>query len=125
MSGVMRARIFALGGALLVAIAVASLIPAGWQIRLGLHWLVEHFLIYFAVTVLLCLAWPRPFLVAGSLMVLAGVLEALQGLTADRVPDLPTALSGAAGVLAGGLFVQLVMRLWTGQPAARQEGRQP
>jgi len=121
----MRARIFALGGALLVAIAVASLIPAGWQIRLGLHWLVEHFLIYFAVTVLLCLAWPRPFLVAGSLMVLAGVLEALQGLTADRVPDLPTALCGAAGVLAGGLFVQLVMRLWTGQPTARQEGRQP
>ena len=125
MSGVMRARIFALGGALLVAIAVASLIPAGWQIRLGLHWLVEHFLIYFAVTVLLCLAWPRPFLVAGSLMVLAGVLEALQGLTADRVPDLPTALCGAAGVLAGGLFVQLVMRLWTGKPTARQEGRQP
>ena len=125
MSGDMRARIFALGGALLVAIAVASLIPAGWQIRLGLHWLVEHFLIYFAVTVLLCLAWPRPFLVAGSLMVLAGALEALQGLTADRVPDLPTAFSGAAGVLAGGLFVQLVMRLWTGQPTARQEGRQP
>ena len=125
MSGVTRARIFALGGALIVAIAVASLIPASWQIRLGLHWLVEHFLIYFAVTVVLCLAWPRPFLVAGSLMVLAGALEALQGLTADRVPDLPTALCGAAGVLSGALFVQLVMRFWTGRATARQEARQP
>jgi len=111
--------------ALLTAIAFASLFPVEWQLRTGLHWLVEHFLIYFAVTVVLCLAWPRPFLVAGSLMVLAGALEALQGLTADRVPDLPTALCGAAGVLSGALFVQLVMRFWTGRATARQEARQP
>ncbi len=35
---------------LLAAIAVATLVPAEWQIRLGLHWLVEHFLAYFAVS---------------------------------------------------------------------------
>jgi hypothetical protein len=99
------------GVALIAAIAVATLIPAGWQIRTGLHWLTEHFAIYFAVTVVLCLAWPRPFLVAGTLMVLGGLLEALQGLTADRVPDFPTALFGAAGVASAALVADLVMTL--------------
>ena len=77
---------------------VASLIPAGWQIRTGLHWLVEHFLVYFLVTSMFCLAWPRPFVVAGVMMPFAVLLEALQGLTPDRTPDLPTALAAAAGV---------------------------
>ena len=35
---------------LLAAIAVDTLVPVEWQIRLGLHWLIEHFLAYFAVT---------------------------------------------------------------------------
>src|SRR5262249_37727920 len=39
----------------------------------------------------------RPLAVAGVAMILAGLMEALQGFTADRIPDLPTALSGAAG----------------------------
>ena len=38
-----------------------------------------------------------------ALMAFAGLLEALQGLTPDRVPDLPTAFSGAAGVLSAAL----------------------
>jgi len=36
-------------------------------------------------------------------MAFAGLLEALQGLTPDRVPDLPTAFSRAAGVLLAAL----------------------
>lgn len=97
------------GGATFVAIVVASLIPAKMQLRTGLPWQVEHFLAYFLATSIVCLAWPRPFLVAVTLMAFAGALEALQGLTPDRVPDLPTALSGAGGVLATALLAKLLI----------------
>ena len=114
-------RWLAVGGmALLVAIAVATLIPEQWQLRTGLHWLTEHFLVYFAATSILCLVWPRPMVVAGVLMVLAGLLEALQGLTADRIPDLATALSGAAGVAAAALLADLVISLRKHRAAGHQ-----
>ena len=97
--------------ALLGAIAFASLFPVDWQLRTGLHWLVEHFLIYFAITGLVCLAWPRPAYVAATLMTLAALLEAMQGLTMDRVPDLATAISGASGVLLAAILFQLALSL--------------
>ena len=108
------------GALLIVAIAVASVVPVDWQLRTGLHWLTEHFLIYFAATTIICLAWPRPFVVAGVLMVLAGLLEALQGLTSDRIPDLPTAFCGAAGVLAGALLASLVTVAWQKRQVRQQ-----
>ena len=92
------------GAVLLVAIAADTLVPVDWQIRLGLHWLIEHFLAYFVVSFVICLAWQRPLIVAVWLMALAGALEAVQGFTADRIPDLPTAFCGAAGVLTGALL---------------------
>ena len=52
------------GASLFAAIAAATLVPAGWQMRLGLHWLVEHFLAYFVLTTMFCLAWHRPMAVA-------------------------------------------------------------
>jgi hypothetical protein len=98
----------ALAGALLLAaVAADTLAPVAWQVRSGLHYLIEHCIAYFAVTLILCLAWPRPLVVAVSLMALAGALEAGQGLTADRVPDLATAFCGAAGVLVGALLADL------------------
>ena len=96
--------------ALLAAIAVATVIPAEWQIRLGLHWLVEHFLAYFAVTAMFCLAWPRPMAIAAVLLPVAVLLETAQGLTPDRVPDPATALSAATGVAAA-LLADLVLAL--------------
>ena len=99
------------GAVLIAAIVVASLVPAGWQVRLGLHWLVEHFLAYFAVSALLCLAWPRPMVVAAVLIPFAVLLEALQGLTPDRVPDLATTLSAATGVASAALLADLIMTL--------------
>ncbi len=105
-------RWFAVIGAILIAeIAADSLVPVAWQVRLGLHWLVEHFLAYFTVTMIFCLALQRPILVAGAIMVLAASIEALQSLTADRIPDLPTAVSAAAGALAGAATATLLMRL--------------
>jgi VanZ family protein len=106
-----RSRWSALGGVIVAAAIVASLIPANMQIRTGLHWQVEHFLVYFAATAIFCLAWPRPFIVAGVMVAFAALLEALQGLTPDRTPDLPTAFSAAAGVLTAGVLAWLVLRL--------------
>jgi hypothetical protein len=100
------------GAVLLLAVAADSLVPVAFQLRLGLHWLTEHFLAYFAVTFLLCLALPRPYFVAAGLMAIAAALEALQGLTADRIPDVPTAFCGAAGVLVASLAASLVTEAW-------------
>ena len=115
------------GGLLLAGLAYASLFPADWQVRTGLHWLVEHFLIYFAITGLVCLAWPRPAYVAATLMTLAALLEALQGLTLDRVPDLATAVSGASGVLLAAILFQLMLsrrkRDGRDRPKSRQSAR--
>ena len=68
----------AVAGVVLLAVVVAdSLVPVTLQVRLGLHWLIEHFLAYFALTLLFCLAWPRPFVVAVALMAIASAIEAL------------------------------------------------
>jgi len=95
----------------LAGIAYATLAPVGWEIRLGLHWLVEHFLAYFTVTILACLAWPRPMRVAAVLLPIAVMLEAAQALTPDRMPDLATALSAATGVATAALLADLVLTL--------------
>jgi VanZ family protein len=114
-----RPRWLVIGGAILIAaIAADSLVPVAWQIRTGLHWLTEHFLAYFAVTFVLCVAWQRPVGVAVGLMAFAAIMEALQGLTSDRIPDLPTAFCGAAGVLAGALLAPFIMGL-----LKRRQGR--
>jgi VanZ family protein len=98
--------------ALLAGIAYATLGPEGWQIRLGLPYLVEHFLAYFTLTTLACLAWPRPLRVAAVLVPFAVALEAAQGLTPDRTPDLDTALSAAAAVVTAALVAALALALW-------------
>jgi hypothetical protein len=91
------------------AIATASLIPAKMQIRFGLNWLTEHFLVYCIAGMIFSLVWKRPVSVALLLVLFAGVLQALQGFTPDLVPDLPTALAGALGALSGVVAVRLVL----------------
>ncbi len=97
------------GAILLVGIVAATLIPADMQIRSGLHWETEHFLVYLLATSVFILAWPgKPLLIGAVLTPLAGGLEALQGLTSDRTPDLPTALAAMAGVLTAALIAKLM-----------------
>ena len=72
---------------------------------------VEHFLVYFIATSIFCVAWLQPFIVAGVMMAFSVLLEALQGLTPDRTPDLPTALAAAAGALTAGVLAKLVIKL--------------
>jgi len=86
------------------AITYAALAPAAWQVRFGLHWLVEHFLGFFAVTLLACVAYPRPMRVAAILVPVAVGLEAAQALTPDRTPDIATALIAAAAVASAALL---------------------
>jgi hypothetical protein len=105
------------GMALLAAIVVATFVPAAWQVRLGLHWLLEHFLAYFVVTLVFSVATRRPLTVAGVLLPVAVILETLQALTADRVADAVTALFAASGVASAALLADLAMALG-GRPAS-------
>ena len=52
----------------IVAIVFAQLGPGDWQLRTGLGWQTEHVLAYFVVTSIVCLAWPRPFVVGPAMM---------------------------------------------------------
>jgi VanZ family protein len=114
-----RSRWSVLGALVLIAVIVASLIPANMQIRIGLHWQVEHFLVYFFATSIFCLAWPRPLIVAAAMVAFSALLEGLQGLTPDRTPDLPTALSAAGGALTAGVLAKLAM-MWRKRAGAGQ-----
>jgi VanZ family protein len=100
-----------LSGVVAVALIIfASLfLPAKWeQLRTG-HWAVEHFLAFFAATLIICLGWSRPFVVAGLLMPFAALLEALQYFTPTHTPDLLAVLSGAGGALAAALLAKFII----------------
>ena len=101
------------------AIAIAGLIfaslllPAEWErLRTG-HWLMEHFLAYFVASLVICLGWPRPFVVAGALAVAAAILETLQGLTPNHSASVDLVMAGAAGALTAALIAKLTMVAWS------------
>lgn len=110
MARVSRSTLIAIAGAVLLGwIAVATVIPTTMELRSGMHWETEHFLAYLLTTSVFILAWPgKPLLIGALLTPLAGGLEALQGLTPDRTPDLPTALAAMAGVLTAALIAKLM-----------------
>jgi hypothetical protein len=94
------------------AILFATLGPADWQFRTGLGWKTEHVLAYFVVTSIVCLVWPRPFVVGPAIMVASPLLEALQALTPDRHANFLAGLCGAGGALAAALLAELFIRAW-------------
>ena len=104
------------GVAILVLLIIfAALGPAKLQYRTGLGWQIDHVVGYFGFTLMVCLAWPRPFVVGAALTAFAVLLEGLQALTPDRCADLHAALYSAGGVLAaalpGNLFIRASRRL--------------
>jgi VanZ family protein len=106
-----RARLIGLLGAAAVAgLSLATLLPTHWVPRTGLGWENEHFIVYFTTTIILSLASRKPYVVAIGLTTFAGVLEACQGLTPDRFPDLTAALSGAVGVMSAATLV--ILAVW-------------
>ena len=97
--------------AILVLLVIIALGPANWQPRTGLGWQVEHFLGYFAITSLVCLAWPRPIVVGPALMIGGALLEGLQVFTPDRTANFTAAVCGAGGALAAALLAELFIRV--------------
>jgi hypothetical protein len=98
--------------AAIAAIAFAELGPGNWQFRTGLGWQTEHVLAYFVVTSIVCLVWPRPFVVGPALMAASVLLEAAQALTPDRSANFQAGLYGAGGALAAALLAELFTRAW-------------
>jgi VanZ family protein len=97
---------------IMVLLVIAALGPAKLAPRTELGWQIDHFLGYFAITLLVCVAWPRPFVVGGILMAVGALLEGLQAFTPDRTANLEAALWGAGGALAAALVAEIFIRAW-------------
>jgi hypothetical protein len=100
----------AISGLALVLLVIAALGPGKWVPRSGLGWQFDHVAGYMAFTWMVCLAWPRPQIVAGAIMALAVLLEALQALTPDRHADVQAAFLNAGAVLSAALIAQTFIR---------------
>jgi VanZ family protein len=98
--------------AIMILLVIGALGPAAWTPRTTLGWQIDHFLGYFAITLFVCYAWPRPFLVGGLLMAAAVLLEGLQAFSPGRSANLIAALCSAGGVLAAALVAELFIRAW-------------
>src|SRR6516164_6186845 len=109
----------------LVLLVGIGLGPANWQPRSGLGWEIDHFVGYFVITLVVCMAWLRPFVVAPALIVFAVVLEALQALTPDRWSNPLAAFYSACGVLAGALLAYVFLRAWTRFQSNRAQRSSP
>ena len=86
--------------------------PAHLQPRSGIGWQFDHFVGYLVFTLVFCIAWVRPLVIAVGLAGFAVVLEALQALTTDRSSNAEAALYSVCGVLAGALIAEVSMRAW-------------
>src|SRR5260370_39138854 len=98
--------------AILALLVIGALGPASSPPRTALGWQIDHFLGYFAITLLVCLAWPRPLLVGGVLVAAAFLLEGLQAFSPGRSANLVAALCSAGGVLAAALLAAPIIRAW-------------
>ena len=94
----------------MVLLVIGAVGPANWTPRTALGWQIDHFLGYFAITLFVCFAWPRPFVVGGILMVFAVLLEGAQAFMPDRSSYYLAAVYSAAGVLAAALAAELFIR---------------
>ena len=94
----------------LVLLTFVALGPATWQARSGIGWEIDHFVGYFIFTLMFCIAWPRPLVVGGPLMVFAVLLEGLQAFMPDRSSYYMAAVYSAGGVLAAALLAELFIR---------------
>ena len=108
---------------LALLIVFAALGPAKMQIRTGLGWQFDHVVGFFGFTLMVCLAWPRALVVGGAIATFAVLLEGLQALTPDRVPNFEAALYGAGGTLVAALLAALVIHLWKRRAGGRRESK--
>jgi VanZ family protein len=86
---------------IMVLFVIMALGPGKWVPRTGFGFKMDHFLGYFALTSIVCVAWPRPFIVGVALMASGALLEGLEVFTPDRTADLVAALWGMGGAGSG------------------------
>jgi hypothetical protein len=103
-------------GIVMVLLVIGALGPENWTPRTSFGWQFDHFIGYFAITLLVCFAWPQPFVVGGVLMAAAFLLEGLQAFTPDRSSNFVASLFGAGGVLVAALVGALFIRGWRRHP---------
>lgn len=95
---------------IIVMLAIVALGPAEWQPRSPFGWEIDHFVGYFVITSIVLVAWPRPIVVGGALMIVAALLEGLQYFTPDRHANLMATIYGAGGALVAALTTRIFMR---------------
>jgi hypothetical protein len=105
----MRVFIIFCSIAAMALLVFAHLSPAKWKPRTGLGGSIDHFLAYFAVTLIVYLAWPWPLVVGAALMGASALLEGLQHFTVDRTPSFLAAFCGAGGALAAAFLAELLL----------------
>jgi hypothetical protein len=105
-----RSAVKVCGVAAVALLAFIALCPGAWVPRTNFGFELDHFLAFFLTTLMVCLAWPRPLLAGGALVIVGTLLEALQGLTPDRNPTLLGAFYSVVGVLSAALIAQLVIQ---------------
>ena len=97
---------------IVILLVIAALGPERWAPRTHLGWQFDHFIGYFGITLFVCVAWPRPFVIGAVFAAIAALLEGLQAFTPDRSAYLPAIFYGAAGALAAALIAEFVIRVW-------------
>ena len=94
---------YALGVALLLLVALASLMPVP---DIGVGDKSSHLLVYFVLASWFCLLARNHYIVAGSVVALIGyglLIEGLQGLTGYRYAEWGDVIANAAGCLLGSI----------------------
>jgi VanZ family protein len=97
---------------IVILLVIAALGPEKWAPRTHLGWQFDHFIGYFGITLFVCFAWPRPFVVGGVFAAVAALLEGLQAFTPDRSAYLPAIFYGAAGALVAALMAEVFIQVW-------------
>ena len=96
--------------AIFFLLVFAALGPARWMPRSGLGWQIDHFVGYFALTLMFCFVLRRPFLAGAALMAVAMSLEGLQAFTPDRHADFYAAFISASGAMSAILPADFLIR---------------
>ncbi|MEE1658382.1 VanZ family protein [Microvirga sp. CF3062] len=94
-----------------ILLAFLSLLPNELEIRTGAPDELEHFFAYFFAAVLFSISYPQKrFFVAGTLVAIAGLLEALQVFSPGRSVRLLDVWFSATGAIFGVVVASLIAR---------------
>jgi len=111
------------GVAAIGLLVISSLSGAFAQPRTTLGWQLEHFFGYFAAAMILFAGWPRPFVVTGAMVLIAGLMELLQFFAPNRHPNLEAVVWGTGGAVVAVVLAELFIRAWSRRSSAASKIR--